>query len=222
MIARLTQAAVYLLLPVAGILFFGWDWRSVILLYWLENITVGLVTVIAMIRTRQQGPSRIPQNIQFTINGNQLDTSSPSGAPKFLMIGFFMLHYGIFTVVHGVFVFLLIFGFFGGFMSFAHAPLSGEVFTLGSIDFVGILIAWLIASAVQLVLGFRQPAESLPPLGTLFTSPYKRIVVLHLTVLLGVGLIIFFGWPPVAALLLVLLHFLTDLPQLLKPTPPQA
>src|SRR5690606_30753632 len=111
------------------------------------------------------------------------------------LIPFFILHYGIFTLVHGVFVFLLISGFFGFFnFAFAAAPFSGASFAFGvptsGIDFIGILIAWGIASVVQLVLEFMKPAETLPAASALFLSPYKRIIVLHLTVLFGAGLII--------------------------------
>ena len=214
MISRLIQLVIYLIVPILGILVFGWDWRSVILLYWLENITVGISTIIAIARTPRMVDPLQEQRTQWTINGQPAQRM-----PKALLIPFFILHYGIFTLVHGVFVFLLIGGFFGLFsFAFAQAPLGGSSYQFGfgqtGIDLYGILIAWGIASIIQLVLGLRQPRELLPPATELFFSPYKRILVLHFTVLFGAVIIAWLGWPPASALLLVALHFVTDLPQL--------
>ena len=48
---RILTIAIYTLLPIAGVLFFGWDWREVIILYWLENVALGVAMVIRMLRT---------------------------------------------------------------------------------------------------------------------------------------------------------------------------
>lgn len=219
MIAFLFQAAFYLVLPILGILLFEWDWRPVLLLYWLENITVGLGTLIAMIRTKSTLPEQSGRKISFTVNGQLLDGEDGTGSGKLAkaaLSGFFVLHYGLFTAVHGIFVFLVISGLFGGGLWSAFSPGSGNSYDSASFDIPSILIVWAIASAVQLGLSLFKPAASLPPVMTLFWSPYRRIFALHLTLILGVGLIIWLGWPPIAALLLVALHFLMDLRQLRK------
>ena len=197
--------AAYVALPIVGIVFFDWDWRSVIILYWLENITVGAQTIIAMIRSpRVQDPGRTT----LTFNGS----SRP--AAKGGLIVFFMFHYGIFTVVHGAFVFLMAFGFFGMMGAFGMPTPSGSI---PEIDIGGILLVWGVGSLVQLVAGFFTPRADLPAVGTLFMSPYRRIIVLHLTILGGAWLIRYFEWPPIAAILLVALHFVMDLREALGP-----
>lgn len=219
MIASLFQAAFYLVLPILGILFFGWDWRPVLLLYWLENITVGLGTLISMIRTKSTLPEQSGRKMSFTINGQPLGDYDGTGSGKLArgaLSGFFVLHYGLFTAVHGIFVFLVISGLLGGGLWGAFSPLSGNSYDSASFDLLGILIVWAIASAIQLGLSLFTPAASLPPVMTLFWSPYRRIIALHLTLILGVGLILWLGWPPIAALLLVALHFVMDLWQLRK------
>lgn len=49
---RLSLAVMLLanLLPLAGVLWFGWDLLSVLLLYWLENLLFALVAVVRMLR----------------------------------------------------------------------------------------------------------------------------------------------------------------------------
>lgn len=198
MITRTVQALVYLAVPVAGILFFDWDWRSVIVLYWLQNITVGLRNIIDMLRTTvASSPEEIAS---FTFNDRPLSDA----ATKPVLIPFFMVHYGIFTTVHGVFVFMITYGFLPGFT-------GGAPSDLGSFDLRSILLVWVVGSIVQLIMGCFTPRDALPPVRQLFFKPYPRIIVLHLTVLLGVYVINAFNWPPAAALLLVALQFVVDL-----------
>lgn len=195
-----------------GILFFGWDWRSVILLYWLQNITVGLRTMIDMIRTRTPTPAN--SNTQFTFN----DRPVIGTAEKPFLVVFFAFHYGIFTVVHGVFVILIISGIFTGMFTGIFNGSTTQA-NEGSFDLIGLLIVWAVGSIVQLVLAFLVPRDELPPVTSLFLSPYPRILALHFTVLIGVFLILRFGWPPAAAILLVALQFFVDLWRPASPGP---
>lgn len=78
--------ALYVVLPLVGLFAWGWDWRPIVLLYWLENVTIGGLTFIAL---RRAGRA----------------SGGASGAMPPL---FFLAHYGIFTFVHGVFVIVLL------------------------------------------------------------------------------------------------------------------
>lgn len=203
MIERLFSAVVYLLVPLAGILFFDWDWRSVIFLYWLQNITAGVRTEIDMFRTRT--PSAPGAQSSLTFNGRTIKDSTKK---PFAMM-FFAVHYGIFTFVHGVFVTLIVYGAFTSLLGG-----SESASPQGSFNLRGILVVWAIGSLVQVIVGCFTPRESLPPLPSLFGAPYARIIALHVTVLLGVWLIVLFNWPPAAAILLVALQFIVELGQL--------
>lgn len=196
MFARILGLLIFVAVPVVGILWLGWDWREVVLLYWLENVTVGVVTVISMLRSpRLTDAGRTP----ITFNGS----SRP--APRFGLVLFFMAHYGIFTLVHGVFVLLMVRGVFG---MYAGKPPALDA---APIDLGGILLTWGVGSVVQIVLACIAPRDGLAAVGTLFSSPYRRIIVLHVTVLGGAWLISRLDWPAAAALLLVALHFALDL-----------
>ena len=70
------DVALYLALPLVGLFVWGWDWRPIVLLYWLENITIGGAVFIGLARRAR--------------------TDAASVFPA----GFFLMHYGLFTLVH--------------------------------------------------------------------------------------------------------------------------
>lgn len=193
--ARIVNLVVYVAIPVAGLVWFGWDWRSIILLYWLENIIVGLSNIISMGRAPQvQGKTPLTWN----------DSDRPVG--RVGMMVFFGAHYGFFTLVHGIFVLLICAGVFGFGGGGGARPIGFD-----GIDWGGILLVWVVGGAVQLLFACLAPRDGLPAASVLFWQPYRRIFALHVAVIGGVWLIERFDWPPVAAVLLVALHFVFDL-----------
>ncbi|WP_300084095.1 DUF6498-containing protein [Propioniciclava sp.] len=70
------------LVLLAGVLVWGWPAGNVLLLFWVENVVMGAITVVK-IMTARNGGQRRP--------------------------GFFALHYGLFCAVHFVFVAFLSF-----------------------------------------------------------------------------------------------------------------
>ena len=214
MISFITALIAYVAVPVVGILWFDWDWRSVLLLYWLENVTAGVRNVISMARSpRVTDPGSSVRISGGAALGSRVGT-----------ILFFVVHYGLFTFVHGVFVLIIC---LGGFTMFGGGSGSGDpASTAGGINWGGLLLVWLVGSAVQIVMTCLEPRDRLPSVSALFLRPYGRIFALHVTVLGGVWLINAMGWPPIAAVLLVVLHFALDLAQLRRkrvdppPAPP--
>ena len=206
-LARLLAIAAYTLLPLASVLALGWDWREVIILYWLENLTLGAAMVIRLLRTRgDPGPE------PMIINDRRV-----SQTPKTIgwLARFFVLHYGLFTLVHGVFVFLIATGVFSGFATTTTTSTTSTAATvaaetgLAGVDGPGILIIWIIAGIAQLLIAARGPLPARR--GTaLMMSAYPRIIVLHLGVIGGAILIAESGWPPIAAVLLIALHGIVD------------
>ena len=72
------------LVPLAGVLFFGWSTFATLLLFWVENVIVGGFNVLRMLWAQPDNP---------------LIWVAKAGT-----IPFFIIHYGLFTTVHGVFV----------------------------------------------------------------------------------------------------------------------
>ena len=84
-------------IPLAGVLFLGWSVWTILILYWLENGIVGVFNVLKM--ARAQGPDTADRR---AIAQNPV----PSGS-KLALIPFFVIHYGLFWFVHGIFVLTL-------------------------------------------------------------------------------------------------------------------
>jgi hypothetical protein len=178
------------LIPLFGVLFFGWSLFSIMLLYWLENGFIGFFNVFKIALARAPGSG-------FTINGRPV---SPSN--KEIRIIFFILHYGLFWTVHGVFVFV----FFG---------LSSSSGLFGSVGLRGVAIAaaaLFLSHGVSFFVNFLGKEEYLTVSpDRQMTEPYSRVVVLHVTILAGGFLADSLGAPLAALVLLVLLKTVIDL-----------
>src|SRR5262245_33349344 len=80
------------LIPVIGVLFWGWSVFALVFLYWLENVVIGVRTLASMV-----AHAAVTRTVESAVGAAGL------GA-------FFSFHYGMFCFVHGVFVVLM----FGG------------------------------------------------------------------------------------------------------------
>lgn len=189
------------LVPLAGVLFFGWDAAMILLLYWSENLVIGAINVIKMILVRPE--------------------SRGGWAGKLFMIPFFCIHFGGFCAAHGLFLLMLL--GLGG--EQAMNPTSAGTAWPGPLIFVQLLVgvvthAWnvrpegstwpLIALAIghgisffQNYLGKRE-YETLT-LGKLMGAPYGRIAVLQVAILAGAAPILAMHSPvPMLGALVVL------------------
>jgi len=178
------------LLPVAGVLAWGWDVFALIVLFWIENVIVGVLNVARMLLADPADPAL--------------------WAGKLFMVPFFCVHYGMFTAIHGVFVFSL----FGG----RSYPVNGLHVLEPALQVVRERGLWLPVAALAashlfsflwnyLYRGqFRR--ASLPEL---MVRPYKRVVVLHLTIILGGFAAMALRSPVWALLLLVGIKIAVDL-----------
>ena len=178
-------------IPLFGVLFFGWSLFSIMFLYWLENGIIGFFNVFKIALARASGPSR------FTVNGHSV---SPSN--KEIRSVFFMLHYGLFWTVHGIFVFV----FFG-----LNSP-SGLFSGVGLRGVAIAAAALFLSHGVSFFVNFLGKEEYLTVSpDQQMTEPYSRVVVLHVTILAGGALADSLGAPLAALVLLVLLKTAIDL-----------
>lgn len=203
------------LLPLIGVAFWGWSLMMVLVLYWLESGIVGVINVFKI--ARAQGGSNEPP---VTLSGNRVTiriSGMASTMTKAPLIGFFILHYGIFWAVHGVFVFLM--PLFAGLSNPTVDP-SAPGFGLGPMDFgplpldglavaAGLLAASHVVSYFTNYIGRGEYLRATPA-GQMM-SVYGRVVVLHITIILGAVVIGAFGTPIAALVLLVGLKTLIDL-----------
>ena len=191
------------LFPLAGVLWFGWGVFDVLAIYWVESGVVGLLNVPKVLLARGEGG----ENTTFTatVNDRPLDLSGPDEsalvdgphvyAANVPVAGFFALHYGIFWVVHGVFVLFALPAFAGA--------------SVGRVDIGAALIggvAMAASHAGSFVVNFvgREEYRNVSSARQMF-APYRRVFVLHLTVVLGASLVVWSGSPVVLVALMVTL-----------------
>ncbi len=171
------------LVPVFGVFFAGWDVGAIMAIYWLENVAIGILNALKILLARAGG------------------TPLPARAGMAL---FFCVHYGIFTLVHGVFVFAVFQkdGPFGG-RGFSPFAALGEY----GLAFLALFGSHLFSFFVN-YLGrgeFRDKNVML-----VMIQPYGRIVILHVTIILGGFVTMALGSPKPVILLLVILKTMGD------------
>jgi len=195
-------------IPLIGVAFWGWSLMMILVLYWVESGIVGVINVFKIARASGQvnlaaGGTRIT----FRING------VASGMARGAIIGFFLLHYGLFWLVHGVFVFLL--PVFAG-LSMVDRGGSG----FGPADFGPLPLDALLLSALALAVSHgvsffvnfvgRREYLAVAPHEQMM-SVYGRVLVLHVTIIAGATVVGLFGTPFAALVLLVALKTVADL-----------
>ncbi len=173
------------LVPLLGVFFFGWDVSSILVLYWSENVIVGFYNILKM------------SLAQGRIDPTKFTTSSKSNLipQRFFLIGFFIAHFGIFTFGHAAFVF----SFFGtnlpSFKNFLPAILS-------------LFVSHGISTYVHFIKNdeYRKVTYS-----DLFFQPYKRVFIMHLTIIFGAWFSVLFKLPSMVLVVLIFLKIAVDI-----------
>jgi hypothetical protein len=173
-----------------GIVFFDWPTFTVLALYWLENVIIGAFTVLRI--------------LAFGARSEQYLASLGTAA-------FFTVHYGLFCLVHGVFVATL----FGGIRVQGNL-VDAVLLMIGRVggDRLGLLVivAMVIAVALDAWRAWAASDTGDPSgLRRIMAEPYGRIVVLHLVLIAGGFLMVALQLPSLAALLLVAFKLVYDL-----------
>jgi hypothetical protein len=88
------------LVPLAGVVWWGWNLLSILALYWVENGIVGAFNALKILRA--EGTS-LPGMARMRFNGRPIETVARGP-----LAAFFVMHYGIFWAVHGLFVLLFL------------------------------------------------------------------------------------------------------------------
>lgn len=174
--------------PIAGVLLLGWSVFPLVLLYWLENVIVGGFNVAKMLLAQPREPAY--------------------WAGKLFIVPFFIVHFGLFTFVHGVLLVALL------------GPKGTQPFdVLGTVapaireNHLGWAVVSLVVShGLSFYWNYIKNGEyQRASMNALMAQPYGRVVVLHLTVLFGGWIVMALGSPLPALLLLVVIKTAADL-----------
>ncbi len=173
------------LVPLIGVLLFDWRVFDILMLYWVENVVIGLINVMRMIVCR--------------------------GEMKWFLTPFFVVHYGIFCFGHLAAV-TAIFGSSSGtadaWQYFVGNP-SGEAWQSPIwIAIAGIALSHLYSFLANFIAAgeYRRTSPR-----ELMQRPYGRIVVLHVTIIIGAALIQWLGSPVGMLAVLIGAKILLDL-----------
>jgi hypothetical protein len=169
------------LVPLGGVLFFGWDLGNIMLLYWAESGIIALYTAM-----------------KIAIVGK---------LAAVFAVPFFVGHFGGFMTAH----FLLIYGLF--LRETGWQPMGATEGLLAIfVPIWGSIVALVISHGVSFYTNFIGQREyEGASVGGLMTSPYNRVLVMHLTLLLGGWIILLFGMPAGALVVLLVLKTAVDL-----------
>lgn len=190
-------AAIFLnLIPVAGVLFWGWSAFALIVLYWLENIVIGVRTLVSMFA-----------NVAVTDRGNWLAA---------LFLGaFFTFHYGLFCFGHGVFVMAMFGGNLNGDSILDLGAGVRALFAAQTNLFIGFLsvVAWQVVQFVIFIMGGEVKRTTV---SELMGAPYPRIIALHVTIIFGGFVLLLLNQPVAGIVVLALVKMAYDVGALLR------
>jgi len=177
------------LVPLVGVLAWNWEVFPLLLLFWLENVIIGVFNALKMLLAAPD------EGLAWGV--------------KLFVIPLFCVHYGLFTLVHGVFVL----GFFGGgFRQGAPFP-DLAVFWQRAMEWKleWPILGLALSHAVSFAWNYLGEGEyRRARVSTLMQQPYGRVVVLHLTLLLGAFLMTALHSPVTGLALLVVLKIALD------------
>lgn len=183
------------LVPLVGVIAFGWSLHSLLVAYWLESGAIG-TAYIAKIRHAEgiDDPRTIPD---WEFNGKS--ASSFVGASNAAIARFFVGHYGLFWAVHGLFVVVF---YPAEFPTLQPAGLSAVV-----VAAIGLIVYHAVSYRVNYIEGGEYERNG--PV-TLMVEPYSRVFVLHVTIVIGAIPISWFGAPAGAVAVMVLVKTIFD------------
>ena len=153
------------LIPFYGLYAWGWDIFSVFFLYWAENAIIGVYTLLMM----------LTYNVRhgiFTFIGG------------LFMMAFFCVHYGMFCMGH-IAIISELFGPKLDHHNFQPSDLLPLLLSPQIQGFYSGILGIAIAEAFQCFDAYRLKYSKAPRLDHIMFSPYGRIIVLHVGVLVG-------------------------------------
>jgi Family of unknown function (DUF6498) len=211
--ASIVLLVAFNLVPLVGVLFLRWNIPTILVLYWVENGIVGLLNVPKILLARGSLP-----RASGSVAATGAAANGVGGMPRAGLALFFLVHYGLFWLVHGVFVFALPTFAAVGFTDFrtledgslqvgsplVTSPDMGAV----AVGAVGLAISRL-ASFFLNFIGRREYLR-ISPARQAF-APYGRLFILHVTIIFGAFVSLLIGSPIGAIVVLVLVKTGADL-----------
>lgn len=180
------------LIPLVGVLKFGWDAGTIVFLYWLENLAIGILNIPKIIACGRAGTTK---------GGDENSQPEKYGSLIFLSF-FFSLHYGLFCFGH--FMFLQ--------STYDSLPeLSGVWASLFSPVLFWSILALALSHLISMGLNFFGKKEYLTRTANAqMFLPYSRILLLHIVIVFSGAIAVATGQGHATLILLVALKIIFD------------
>lgn len=212
------------LVVAAGVVWFDWSAFLVLALYWIENVVIGIANVIRLLAVGLGG-GLVTAAETAAVESAARSDASPEDARKALagsrvagiagtlfLVPFFCVHYGMFCLVHGVFVVALFSGDPNAKNVFFDAPfyMLGRVLSesWGWVALLAIVASVVVDTARWFA---RRRDDMLATAKAVMHEPYGRIIVLHVVLLAGGFLMQITKAPQSAVLLLTAFKLIYEL-----------
>ena len=178
---QLTFSAAALILanavPIFGVLFLGWDAASILVLYWLESIVIGLLNIFKILTAG--GLNKVGANL--------------------FLAAFFTVHYGLFSFGHGMFL-AQTFG--------AQSIIEG---LRGGGPLLWTAISFVISHLISMLVNYYGKGEYLSAQAKdVMKLPYSRVLVMHITIIIGGFLVQKMDEPLFAVIMLIVIKTAID------------
>ncbi len=181
------------IIPLFGVLFWQWDISSIIFLYWFENIVIGFYNIFRMKKAAAHA-TEMEVNDQKIIVKTEEDRKKIKAVTYIFLIPFFIIHFGLFSLGHGIFVFFM----FG----------RPELYGISLIAAIGSLMVSHGISYTRNYIGNQEYMKTNPAVQMF--RPYKRIMVMHFTIILSGFTLLGLGAPIWSLVILIAIKIGVD------------
>ena len=201
------------LVPLFGVIFLGWDLFYILAAYWLENIVIGFFTILKILMA-QKSMVRSPDSGQYQAAVAAIPALGvlEERSPIYVRIPiaiFFIIHFGVFTLVHGIFIFGLASEFGTGYTS---RYLGWDTFLpLATWGTLAMVLSFIISHGISFAVNYigQQEYKNISPQQAMM-APYGRVVVMHLVVMGSAFAFASLGANTFSVVIIILLKIVLD------------
>ncbi len=155
------------LITITMAVWFSWNLLDLLWAYWWQSIIIGFFSFLKILLLKDFSSKGFTFSAYAGTKANKKEIKLPKGKINVFVAFFFAFHYGIFHIVYAFFLANLPFEISANFSYVAFAAL---------LFFINHLFSFLY---------YMKMPKKRENIGTVMFAPYKRIVPMHFTLLLG-------------------------------------
>lgn len=173
------------IVPIVGVIFLDWNITAILFLYWTESGIIGFYNILRMIKI--------------------------APIPSIFLVPFFIIHFGGFMFAHLIFII----GITSMGEQFSTSSVHFENFSDLLVEIYPILVAIValfISHGISYKINFLAKKEHLlTEIRDQMFSPYKRVVLMHITLMIGTFIMITTKSPIGVLLLFIVIKIMVDI-----------